>query len=72
MASCSISAHSTSIAPSIIEDEDSTFSSLLKDLYWTVATDGPVSAMRYKGRVFACFDTWCMDNTQTLKGMKYF
>ncbi|MGB8261802.1 MAG: hypothetical protein WCE75_15680 [Terracidiphilus sp.] len=55
-----------------IEDEGGRMGGLLKDLYWTMATDGPVSAMRYKGEVFTCWDTWLMDNTQTLKGMKYF
>jgi len=55
-----------------IEDEGGRMGGLLRDLYWTMATDGPVSAMRYKGEVFTCWDTWLMDNTQTLKGMKYF
>lgn len=55
-----------------IEDEGGQMGSLLKDLYWTMATDGPVSAMRYKGEVFTCWDTWLQDNTNTLKGMKYF
>ena len=55
-----------------IEDEGGTFASLLKDLYWTMVSEGPVGAMRYKGEVFTFFDSWLMDNTQTLKGMKYF
>ena len=55
-----------------IDDEGGRMGSLLRDLYWTMASEGPVSAMRYKGKVFTCFDTWLMDNTQTLKGMKYF
>lgn len=55
-----------------IDDEDGAFGGLLKDLYWTMAADGPVSAMRYKDEVFTCWDTWLLDNTSTLKGMKYF
>ena len=55
-----------------IEDEGGAMGQLLKDLYWTMATDGPVSAMRYKGEVFTCWDTWLLDNTSSLKGMKYF
>jgi hypothetical protein len=55
-----------------IEEEGGTFGSLLKDLYWTMVSEGPVAAMRYKGEVFTFFDSWLMDNTQTLKGMKYF
>ena len=35
-----------------IEDEGGQMGGLLKDLYWTMATDGPVGAMRYKGEVF--------------------
>ena len=37
-----------------------------------MVSEGPVGAMRYKGEVFTFFDSWLMDNTQTLKGMKYF
>jgi hypothetical protein len=55
-----------------VEDEGGQMGRLLKDLYWTMATDGPVSAMRYKGEVFTCWDTWLLDNTSSLKGMKYF
>jgi len=55
-----------------IEDEGGPMGRLLKDLYWTMATDGPVSAMRYKDEVFTCWDTWLLDNTNSLKGMKYF
>jgi len=56
----------------VVEDEGGRMSGLLKDLYWTMATDGPVGAMRYKGEVFTYWASWLMDNTQTLKGMKYF
>jgi hypothetical protein len=56
----------------VIEDEGGAMGDLLKDLYWTMTADGPVTAMRYKGQVFTCWDTWLMDNTNTLKGMKYF
>lgn len=62
---------SVDCATSIV-DQGGVFGGLLKDLYWTMCTDGPVSAMRYKDEVFTCWDTWLMDNTQTLKGMKYF
>ena len=55
-----------------VEDEGGDMGRLLKDLYWTMAVDGPVGAMRYKGEVFTCWDTWLLDNTSTLKGMKYF
>jgi hypothetical protein len=55
-----------------ISDQGGVMGSLLQDLYWTMATDGPVTAMRYKGEVFTCWDTWLQDNTNTLKGMKYF
>jgi hypothetical protein len=55
-----------------IEDEGGTFGGLLKNLYWTMASDGPVGAMRYKGEVFTYWDSWLLDNTSTLKGMKYF
>ena len=55
-----------------IEDEGGEFGGLLKDLYWTMATDGPVGAMRYKGEVFTYWVSWLQDNTNTLKGMKYF
>jgi len=55
-----------------IEDEGGIFGSLLKDLYWTMVSEGPVGAMRHKGEVFTFFDSWLMDNTQTLKGMKYY
>jgi hypothetical protein len=56
----------------VVEDEGGLIGGLLKDLYWTMATDGPVGAMRYKGEVFTYWASWLMDNTQTLKGMKYF
>ena len=56
----------------LVEDEGGQMGGLLKDLYWTMATDGPVGAMRYKGEVFTYWASWLMDNTQTLKGMKYF
>jgi hypothetical protein len=55
-----------------IDDEGGVFGGLLKDLCWTMVSEGPVSALRYKGEVFTFFDSWLMDNTQTLKGMKYF
>jgi hypothetical protein len=55
-----------------VEDEGGTFGSLLKYLHWTMASDGPVGAMRYKGEVFTYWDSWLLDNTSTLKGMKYF
>jgi hypothetical protein len=55
-----------------VEDEGGQIGGLLKDLHWTMATDGPVGAMRYKGEVFTYWASWLMDNTQTLKGMKYF
>lgn len=49
-----------------------TFGALLKNLYWTMASEGPVGATRYRGRVFTYWVPWLMDNTNTLKGMKYF
>jgi len=55
-----------------IEDEDGTFAHLLKDLYWTMASDGPCGAMRYQNEVFTYWVSWLLDNTSTLKGMKYF
>ncbi len=55
-----------------IDDDGGVFGSLLKDLYWTMATDGPVTATRYRGEVITYWASWLMDNTQTLKGMKYF
>lgn len=55
-----------------IDDEGGIYAGLLKDLYWTMATDGPVGAMRYKDQVFTYWDSWLLDNTSTLKGMKYF
>jgi hypothetical protein len=55
-----------------VDDEGGQMGSLLKDLYWTMTTDGPAGAMRFKGEVFTYWASWLMDNTQTLKGMKYF
>ncbi len=48
------------------------FEALLRDLYWTMASDGPVGSARFRGLVFTYWVPWLMDNTNTLKGMKYF
>jgi hypothetical protein len=55
-----------------IEDDGGTFGTLLSDLYWTMASDGSLGAVRYRGEVFNYWAPWLMDDTQTLKGMKYF
>lgn len=55
-----------------VADEGGTFNSLLGNLLWTMETDGPVGAQRYKGEIFNYWVSWLQDNTNTLKGMKYF
>ncbi|MBB5058408.1 hypothetical protein HDF16_003122 [Granulicella aggregans] len=55
-----------------IEDEGGEFKRLLKDLEWTMFSDGPVSAVRNVDSVYTGFNTWVMDNTNTMKGMRYF
>ncbi|WP_109488506.1 hypothetical protein [Occallatibacter savannae] len=55
-----------------VDDNDGPFGKLLKNCYWTMCTDGPVRAMRFHDQIFTFWDSWLMDNTQTLKGMKYF
>ncbi|WP_263373278.1 hypothetical protein [Granulicella aggregans] len=55
-----------------IDDEGGKFRRLLKDLEWTMFSDGPVSAVRNGDALYTGFNTWVMDNTNTLKGMRYF
>ena len=55
-----------------IDDEGGEFKRLLNDLKWTMFSDGPVSAIRFKDSVYTSFVPWVMDNTNTLKGMRYF
>jgi len=45
---------------------------LLDTLFWTMASDGPVAARRHNGRVYSYWDDWLLDNTNTLRGMRYF
>jgi hypothetical protein len=55
-----------------ISEPSGEFQHLLDTLYWTMASDGPVGARRYDGRVYTYWNDWLMDNTNTLKGMRYF
>ncbi len=55
-----------------VSDGGGAFNSLLGNLLWTMQTDGPVGAQRYKGEIFNYWVSWLQDNTNTLKGMKYF
>jgi hypothetical protein len=55
-----------------IDDEGGEFRRLLKDLEWTMFSDGPVSPVRNRDSISTGFNTWVMDNTNTLKGMRYF
>jgi hypothetical protein len=55
-----------------IHDESGEFQHLLDTLYWTMASDGPVGARCHNGRVYTYWVDWLLDNTNTLKGMRYF
>lgn len=58
--------------PTSVASQSGIFSTLLKKLYWTMASDGPVGAMRYRNQVLTYWVPWLMDNTNTLKAMRYF
>jgi hypothetical protein len=55
-----------------IREPSGEFQHLLDTLYWTMASDGPMGARRHNGQVYSYWDDWLMDNTNTLKGMRYF
>jgi len=55
-----------------IREPSGEFQHLLDTLYWTMASDGPVAARRHNGRVYTYWVDWLLDNTNTLKGMRYF
>ena len=55
-----------------IREPSGEFQHLLDTLYWTMASDGPVAARRHDGRVYTYWVDWLLDNTNTLKGMRYF
>jgi hypothetical protein len=55
-----------------IREASGEYQHLLDILYWTMASDGPVGARRHDGRVYTYWVDWLLDNTNTLKGMRYF
>ena len=55
-----------------IREPSGEFQHLLDTLYWTMASDGPVGARRHNGRVYTYWVDWLLDNTNTLRGMRYF
>ena len=55
-----------------IREPSGEFQRLLDMLYWTMASDGPMGARRHNGQVYSFWADWLMDNTNTLKGMRYF
>jgi hypothetical protein len=55
-----------------IREPSGEFQHLLDTLYWTMASDGPVGARRHNDRVYTYWVDWLLDNTNTLKGMRYF
>lgn len=65
-ASLSLDAHTE------IREPSGDYQHLLNILFWTMASDGPIGARRYKDRVYTFWDDWLMDNTNSLKGMRYF
>jgi hypothetical protein len=59
-------------AQTAIREQSGEFQHLLDTLYWTMASDGPIGARRHDGRVYTYWVDWLLDNTNTLKGMRYF
>ncbi len=55
-----------------IREPSGEYQHLLETLYWTLASDGPAGARRHDGQVYEYWDDWLMDNTNTLKGMRYY
>ena len=55
-----------------IREASGEYQHLLDTLFWTMASDGPVGARRHEGRVYTYWVDWLLDNTNTLKGMRYF
>jgi hypothetical protein len=55
-----------------IREPSGEFQDLLDILYWTMASDGPVGARRHNGQVYTYWVDWLLDNTNTLRGMRYF
>jgi len=55
-----------------IRESSGEFQHLLDTLYWTMASDGPIGARRHNGRVYTYWVDWLLDNTNTLRGMRYF
>ena len=55
-----------------IREPSGEYQHLLDTLYWTMASDGPVGARRHEGRVYTYWVDWLLDNTNTLRGMRYF
>jgi hypothetical protein len=58
-----------------LNDEGGVYKGLLDAVLWTMMSwsgDNPVSAIRYKDRVYQFFANWIFDHTLILKGMKYF
>jgi len=55
-----------------IREPSGEFQTLLDTVYWTMASDGPVAARRHNRSVYTYWVDWLMDNTNTLRGMRYF
>ena len=55
-----------------IREPSGEYQHLLDTLYWTMASDGPVAARRHDGRVYVYWVDWLLDNTNTLRGMRYY
>ena len=55
-----------------IREPSGEYGHLLDTLYWTMASDGPIGARRHNGKVYTYWVDWLLDNTNTLKGMRYF
>ncbi len=55
-----------------IREPSGEYQHLLDTLYWTMASDGPVGARRHNRRIYTYWVDWLLDNTNTLRGMRYF
>ena len=54
-----------------IREASGQYQHLLTTLYWTMVSDG-MNGRLHDGRVYTYWADWLMDNTNTLKGMRYF
>jgi len=64
-------AHFSIDATTSLREDSGNFAELLETLYWTMVSDGPVSARRHDGKVYMYWDNWVLDNTNSLRGMRY-